>query len=63
MTKQTSIVPVILSDKPTHHPSTSPQKPKLACQLKVGATELRIYNGANQYILTTVLKELQHDAR
>ena len=60
MTKENTIVPVILTDPLKSQPSNAVQKPKLACQLKTGNTELRVYNGANQYILTSILKELYH---
>lgn len=60
MKKENSIVPVILTDVSKPQPSNSVQKPKLACQLKINQAELRVYNGANQYILTTILKELYH---
>lgn len=58
--KENTIVPVILTDTSKPQPSISMQKPKLACQLKMNQTELRVYNGANQYILTTILKEIYH---
>ena len=61
MTKENTIVPVILTDNVNSQPSsTSVQKPKLACQLKIGHADLRVYNGASQYILRTILKELVH---
>ena len=60
MTKENQIVPVILTDNSKHPTTTVAQKPKLACQMRIGDTELRVYNGANQYILTTILKELSH---
>lgn len=58
MTKENLIVPVVLKDSFEKQPSSLTQKPKLACQLKIDNTELRVYNGANQYILTSILKEL-----
>lgn len=58
LTKSNAIVPFILTDEPKAQIPTTVSKPKLACQLKIGATELRIYNGANQYILTSILKEI-----
>jgi len=56
LNQSTSIVPVVLQDEPK---TKSPIKPKLACQLKIGEADLRVYNGINQYILSTILKELR----
>lgn len=43
LTKSNAIVPFILTDEPKVQIPTAASKPKLACQLKIGATELRIY--------------------
>ncbi|MGY3750147.1 hypothetical protein [Vagococcus acidifermentans] len=59
MNQSSSIVPVVLKDNsPSKAPTTS-VKPKLACQLKIGEADLRVYNGINQYILSTIIKELR----
>jgi len=59
--KQSSnIVPVVLKDDSKPAPLVAPVKPKLACQLKIGEADLRVYNGINQYILTTLVKELRN---
>jgi len=57
---ENAIVPVILTDSSKAQSLSAVQKPKLACRLKTDNIEVFIYNGANQYILTSILKEFRH---
>ncbi|MEO1768376.1 hypothetical protein [Candidatus Enterococcus ferrettii] len=62
------IVPVQLVDQTvpaaTTPTRTSPVKNKVAARIKIGQAETHIYNGADKYILATILKELSfHSSR
>lgn len=57
---ENEIVPIILTDSSKTHSLSAVKKPKVACRLKTDNTEVFIYNGVNQYILTSILKEFRH---